>query len=96
MGCGMPGGGAATPCALRQSALAVLGATRLLAESYDDPVEPCRVGFALCADFRPNISEWGKRESAEVRDFAWPEEGTEPSQSETEGAFRSESFPVRP
>jgi hypothetical protein len=40
---------------------AVLGAMRLLAESYNDPVELNRVGFALYADFRPDVSGWGKR-----------------------------------
>jgi hypothetical protein len=64
-----PGGGGASPRAaygyitraLRQTSPAVLGAMRLLAESYDDPVELNRVGFALYADFRPDVSGWGKR-----------------------------------
>lgn len=64
-----PGGGGAAPRAaysyitraLRQTASAVLGAMRLLAESYDDPVELNRVGFALYADFRPDVNGWGKR-----------------------------------
>ena len=64
-----PGGGGAAPRAaysyitraLRQTAPAVLGAMRLLAESYDDPVELNRVGFALYADFRPDVNGWGKR-----------------------------------
>ena len=68
-GCSTPGGGAAAPRtaysyitrALRQTAPAVLGAMRLLAESYDDPVELNRVGFGLYADFRPEVSGWGKR-----------------------------------
>lgn len=68
-GCSTPGGGAAAPRSaysyitrsLRQTAPAVLGAMRLLAESYDDPVELNRVGFALYADFRPDVSGWGKR-----------------------------------
>jgi hypothetical protein len=68
-GCSTPGGGAAAPRSaysyitrsLRQTASAVLGAMRLLAESYDDPVELNRVGFALYADFRPDVSGWGKR-----------------------------------
>ena len=68
-GCNTPGGGGAAPRsahgyitrALRQTAPAVLGAMRLLAESYDDPVELNRVGFALYADFRPEVSGWGKR-----------------------------------
>ncbi|KAI9448021.1 hypothetical protein H4582DRAFT_1802753 [Lactarius indigo] len=47
--------------ALRQTAPAVLGAMRLLAESYNDPVELNRVGFALYADFRPEVTGWGKR-----------------------------------
>ncbi|KAI0304087.1 hypothetical protein BC826DRAFT_894815, partial [Russula brevipes] len=64
-----PGGGGAAPGAaysyitraLRQTAPVVLGAMRLLAESYDDPKELNRVGFALYADFRPDVSGWGKR-----------------------------------
>ncbi|KAH9062688.1 hypothetical protein EDB87DRAFT_1673687 [Lactarius vividus] len=47
--------------ALRQTAPAVLGAMRLLAESYNDPMELNRVGFALYADFRPEVTGWGKR-----------------------------------
>ncbi|KAH9045393.1 hypothetical protein EDB85DRAFT_1906407 [Lactarius pseudohatsudake] len=47
--------------ALRQTAPAVLGAMRLLAESYSDPMELNRVGFALYADFRPEVTGWGKR-----------------------------------
>ena len=68
-GCNTPGGGGAAPRsahgyitrALRQTAPAVLGAMRLLAESYDDPVELNRVGFGLYADFRPDVNGWGKR-----------------------------------
>jgi hypothetical protein len=68
-GCSTPGGGGAAPRAaysyitraLRQTAPAVLGSMRLLAESYDDPVELNQVGFALYADFRPDVSGWGKR-----------------------------------
>jgi hypothetical protein len=68
-GCSTPGGGGAAPRAaysyitraLRQTAPAVLGAMRLLAENYDDTVELNRVGFALYADFRPDVSGWGKR-----------------------------------
>jgi hypothetical protein len=64
-----PGGGGAAPGAafsyitraLRQTAPAVLGAMRLLAESYDDPMELNRMGFALYADFRPDVNEWGGR-----------------------------------
>jgi hypothetical protein len=64
-----PGGGGAPPGAaysyitraLRQTAPAVLGAMRLLAESYSDPVELNRMGFALYADFRPDVDGWGKR-----------------------------------
>lgn len=64
-----PGGGGAAPRAaysyitraLRQTSSAVVGAMRLLAESYDDPVELNRVGFALYADFRPDVNGWGKR-----------------------------------
>ncbi|KAH9035265.1 hypothetical protein EDB84DRAFT_1588145 [Lactarius hengduanensis] len=47
--------------ALRQTAPAVLGAMRLLTESYSDPMELNRVGFALYADFRPEVTGWGKR-----------------------------------
>lgn len=62
------GGGGGTPGsaygyitrALRQTAPAVLGAMRLLAESYSDPTELNRVGFALYADFRPEVTGWGK------------------------------------
>lgn len=47
--------------ALRQTAPAVLGAMRLLAESYGDPMELNRVGFALYTDFRPKVTGWGER-----------------------------------
>ncbi|SRR6266702_2147172 len=47
--------------ALRQTAPAVLGAMRLLAESYSDPIELNRVGFSLYADFRPEVTGWGER-----------------------------------
>jgi len=47
--------------ALRQTAPAVLGAMHLLAESYSDPMELNRVGFALYADFRPEVTRWGER-----------------------------------
>ena len=68
-GSSTPGGGGAPPGAafgyitraLRQTAPAVLGAMRLLAESYDDPVELNRMGFTLYASFRPEVSGWGKR-----------------------------------
>jgi hypothetical protein len=68
-GTSTPGGGGAAPSAaysyitraLRQTAPAVLGAMRLLAESYDDPVELNRMGFSLYADFRPDVNGWGKR-----------------------------------
>jgi hypothetical protein len=64
-----PGGGGAAPGAafsyitraLRQTAPAVLGAMRLLAESYDDPMELNRMGFTLYADFRPDVNGWGGR-----------------------------------
>jgi hypothetical protein len=64
-----PGGGGAPPGAafgyitraLRQTTPAVLGAMRLLAESYNNPTELNRVGFALYADFRPDVNGWGKR-----------------------------------
>ena len=64
-----PGGGGAPPGAafsyitraLRQTTPAVLGAMRLLADSYSDPTELNRVGFALYADFRPVVNGWGKR-----------------------------------
>jgi len=64
-----PGGGGAAPGAafsyitraLRQTAPAVLGAMRLLAESYDDPMELNRMGFTFYADFRPDVNEWGGR-----------------------------------
>ncbi|KAH9844273.1 uncharacterized protein C8Q71DRAFT_793820 [Rhodofomes roseus] len=50
--------------ALRQTAPFVLGALRLLANSYA-PAELTRTGFALYADFRPDVQGWGGR--AEVR-----------------------------
>ncbi|KAH9938184.1 uncharacterized protein B0H18DRAFT_1205469 [Fomitopsis serialis] len=50
--------------ALRQTAPHVLGALRLLANSYA-PTELSRAGFALYADFRPDVQGWGGR--AEVR-----------------------------
>jgi hypothetical protein len=64
-----PGGGGAAPGAafgyitraLRQTAPAVLGAMRLLAESYDDPMELNRMGFSLYVDFRPDVNGWGAR-----------------------------------
>jgi hypothetical protein len=34
---------------------------RLLADSYSDPMELNRVGFALYADFRPEVTRWGER-----------------------------------
>ncbi|KAI0284204.1 hypothetical protein BGY98DRAFT_582211 [Russula aff. rugulosa BPL654] len=40
---------------------AVVGAMRHIAGSYDDQGELNRVGFALYADFRPEVSGWGKR-----------------------------------
>jgi len=68
-GSSTPGGGGAPPGAaysyitraLRQTAPAVLGAMHLLAESYGDPMELNHVGFALYADFRPDVNGWGKR-----------------------------------
>ncbi|KAI0268245.1 hypothetical protein BC834DRAFT_868576 [Gloeopeniophorella convolvens] len=47
--------------ALRQTAPAVLGAMRLLADSFADPAELNRAGYALYADFRPEVDGWGKR-----------------------------------
>ncbi|CCM03183.1 uncharacterized protein FIBRA_05305 [Fibroporia radiculosa] len=46
--------------ALRQTAPPVLGALRLLAASYT-PVELNRDAFALYAEFRPSVEEWGQR-----------------------------------
>ncbi|KZT74355.1 hypothetical protein DAEQUDRAFT_701623 [Daedalea quercina L-15889] len=46
--------------ALRQTAPHVLGALRLLANSYP-PTELNRSGFALYADFRPDVQGWGGR-----------------------------------
>lgn len=46
--------------ALRQTAPHVLGALRLLANSYP-PTELNRAGFALYADFRPDVQGWGGR-----------------------------------
>jgi hypothetical protein len=67
--CRTPGGGGAAlraacsyiTCALRQTAPAVVGAMRHIAGSYDDQGNLNRVGFALFADFRPEVSRWGKR-----------------------------------
>jgi len=50
---------------LRQTAPAVVGAMRLLAESFADPAELNGLGWALYADFRPEVDGWGKR--GEVR-----------------------------
>ncbi|KAA1466444.1 hypothetical protein DENSPDRAFT_925863 [Dentipellis sp. KUC8613] len=50
---------------LRQTTPAVIGAMRLLAESYGTTEELNRVGWALYADFRPEVNEWGKK--GEVR-----------------------------
>ncbi|PCH41074.1 hypothetical protein WOLCODRAFT_162792 [Wolfiporia cocos MD-104 SS10] len=46
--------------ALRQTARSVLGALRLLAASYA-PAELARRGFALYAEFRPDVRGWGER-----------------------------------
>lgn len=50
--------------ALRQTTPFIVGALRLLAQSYP-PEELNRRGFYLYADFRPEVSGWGGR--AEVR-----------------------------
>ncbi|TFY64277.1 hypothetical protein EVG20_g5997 [Dentipellis fragilis] len=50
---------------LRQTTPAVIGAMRLLAESYNTAEELNRLGWALYTDFRPEVSEWGKK--GEVR-----------------------------
>lgn len=44
----------------RQTLPYVMGAMRLLAASFT-PVELNKVGFALYADFRPEVTEWGGR-----------------------------------
>ncbi|KZT20375.1 hypothetical protein NEOLEDRAFT_1075772 [Neolentinus lepideus HHB14362 ss-1] len=46
--------------ALRQTAPYVLGAMRLLAESYE-PIELNRKGFGLYCEFRPEVGKWGER-----------------------------------
>jgi len=48
----------------RQTTPHVVGALRLLAESYP-PQELNKIGFSLYADFRPTVDGWGKR--GEVR-----------------------------
>lgn len=50
--------------AFRQTTPYIIGALRLLAESYP-PNELNKVGFSLYADFRPTVDGWGKR--GEVR-----------------------------
>ena len=50
--------------AFRQTTPYIVGALRLLAESYL-PQELNKVGFSLYADFRPTVDGWGKR--GEVR-----------------------------
>lgn len=50
--------------AFRQTTPYIVGALRLLAESYP-PQELNRVGFSLYAEFRPTVDGWGKR--GEVR-----------------------------
>jgi hypothetical protein len=46
--------------ALKQTAPAIVGALRLLAESFP-PDELNRAGWSLYADFRPEVDGWGKR-----------------------------------
>lgn len=50
--------------AFRQTTPYIVGALRLLAESYP-PQELSKIGFSLYADFRPTVDGWGKR--GEVR-----------------------------
>ncbi|KAH0839871.1 hypothetical protein J3R83DRAFT_822 [Lanmaoa asiatica] len=50
--------------AFRQTTPHIIGALRLLAESYP-PQELNKVGFSLYADFRPTVDGWGER--GEVR-----------------------------
>lgn len=50
--------------AFRQTTPYIVGALRLLAETYP-PQELNKVGFSLYADFRPTVDGWGKR--GEVR-----------------------------
>ncbi|TFY78759.1 hypothetical protein EWM64_g5250 [Hericium alpestre] len=50
---------------LRQTTPAVIGAMRLLADSYEGSGELNRVGWALYADFRPEVNGWGAK--GEVR-----------------------------
>ncbi|KAI0034074.1 hypothetical protein K488DRAFT_11188, partial [Vararia minispora EC-137] len=45
---------------LKQTAPAIVGAMRLLADSFS-PEELNRVGWSLYADFRPEVDGWGKR-----------------------------------
>ena len=46
--------------AFRQTTPYIVGALRLLADSYP-PQELNKVGFSLYADFRPTVDGWGKR-----------------------------------
>lgn len=50
--------------AFRQTTPYIIGALRLLAESFP-PQELNKVGFSLYAEFRPTVDGWGKR--GEVR-----------------------------
>ena len=49
---------------LKQTTSSVLGAMRLLGDSHSSE-DLNRVGWALYADFRPNVTAWGER--AEIR-----------------------------
>lgn len=45
----------------RQTMPWVMGAMRLLAESFEDPAELNKRGYDLYCEFRPENSEWGKK-----------------------------------
>ncbi|KEI38592.1 uncharacterized protein L969DRAFT_95667 [Mixia osmundae IAM 14324] len=58
--------------ACRQQTGVVVGAMRLLAQSFTDPDELNRVGFGLYADFRPALDDsaqmgWGKRAEVKIK-----------------------------
>ncbi|KAI0068645.1 hypothetical protein BV25DRAFT_1817543 [Artomyces pyxidatus] len=48
---------------LKQTAPAIIGAMRLLAQSYSNANELNRAAWSLYADFRPEVDGWGKKGS---------------------------------
>ena len=53
----------------RQQTGAVVGAMRLLAHSFASADELNQVGFALYADFRPEVGKWGERAEMRLKDI---------------------------